>query len=77
MDCDEDDEGDEWDDEESVVVACPSCGAEVYEEAEQCPACGEWITPSSHPFPGRSWWFIGLGLAGMAATIIVLVLLGF
>ena len=76
------DDLDDWpdrddDEDEAVVVACPSCGADVYEDVEQCPACGEWVTHSTHPFSGRSFWFVGLGLVGIAATIAGLVLAGF
>jgi hypothetical protein len=73
------DDLDDWPDgdpDESDVVTCPNCGAEVYEDAEQCPACGEWITRSTHPLSGRSWWFVALGLVGVAATIASLALLG-
>ena len=47
---DEDDFADEeWVDDESQdeddLLACPSCGAHVHEETQQCPACGDWITP--------------------------------
>ena len=69
------DENDEEDD--SIVVTCPTCGADVYEDAEQCPSCGEWVTHSTHPFAGRSLWFVGVGLLGIAVTIAVLVLAGF
>ena len=35
------DEGDPEDD----VLACPSCRATVHEDTQQCPHCGDWITP--------------------------------
>ena len=79
-----DDDLDDWPDaaedadpDESDVVTCPKCGADVYEDAEQCPICGEWIEHSTHPFSGRAWWFVGLGIVGIAVTIAVLVLAGF
>ena len=31
------------DTDESDVVACPHCGREISELAEQCPHCGDWI----------------------------------
>ena len=37
------DDDDLWDDFASEVVACPECGEEVYEDAEQCPLCGAYI----------------------------------
>ena len=45
------DEGDEdWVDEEDGggeddLLACPSCSEEVHEDTQQCPHCGDWITP--------------------------------
>lgn len=75
-----DDDFDDWPedaDDETQVVTCPACGAEVYEDAEQCPVCGEWITSSTHPFAGRGLWFIGLGLLGILATIAALIIAGF
>ena len=68
---------DESDDEQTRTQECPMCGADVYEDAEQCPSCGEWIEHSTHPFAGRSMWFIVLGVLGIAVTIAALVLAGF
>ncbi len=36
---------DQWDDGEVEELSCPSCGGSVYEETQQCPHCGDWITP--------------------------------
>ena len=33
---------DEHDDD--LYVACPECGADVYEDAPQCPQCGWYVT---------------------------------
>ncbi len=66
------DEGDEDDLGRSETVTCPSCGADVYEDAEQCPSCGEWITSFRSPWQGRSTWWIVLGVLGVAATILAL-----
>ncbi|MCA9100245.1 MAG: zinc-ribbon domain-containing protein, partial [Planctomycetales bacterium] len=32
---------DAYDDDVVETVACPSCGAEIYEDAERCPHCGD------------------------------------
>tara|TARA_B100000029_G_scaffold286744_1_gene280483 strand:+ start:743 stop:1006 length:264 start_codon:yes stop_codon:yes gene_type:complete len=63
----------DWDDDESVTVTCASCGADVYEEAEQCPSCGEWITRFHSPWQGHSPWWVILGVLGVLATILALV----
>ena len=39
---------DEWvddDDNADTLLACPSCGVAVHEEAQQCPSCHDWIIP--------------------------------
>ncbi len=38
-------ESDLVDDDESETLNCPECGEDVYEESNQCPACGLYITP--------------------------------
>ena len=72
------DDGIDWDGGEdddldrSETVSCPSCCVDVYEDAEQCPSCGEWITSFHSPWQGRSTWWIVLGILGVAATILAL-----
>ena len=66
----EPDEGE--DDDEVETVACPACREEVYEEAQQCPHCGEYIDSSTRALDGHSWWFIALGIAGIAAVVLAM-----
>ena len=63
------------DDDEAETIPCPNCGADVYEDAPRCPSCDEYITASNSVWIGRPWWWIGLGIAGIAATILALSLL--
>lgn len=60
------------DDDLTETVACPECGAEVYEEAEQCPRCGSYITHGGGVWAGRPIWWIVLGLLGLAAGVLAL-----
>ncbi len=74
-------DGDHWEDEDNdwqdefdgseneadQYVDCPVCGADVYELAEQCPACGSYITHSTSAFSGKPWWWVTLGLIGILA----------
>jgi len=60
------------DDDLSETLPCPHCGAEVYEDAVQCPVCGAYITHRNTVFTGRPVWWILLGLLGILATIAVL-----
>jgi len=57
------------DDDSSEVVPCPECGADVYEDAEQCPTCGQYIVHSTSPWRGKPWWWVVLGLAGIMAML--------
>ena len=62
-DYDEDDSG------EVVLVPCPACGERIYEEAERCPECGEWIARGLTAWRGKPWLWIVLGLLGIGAVI--------
>ncbi len=69
----EDDYPDEEDDS-TATVECPACGAEVYEEAEQCPACGNYtLHADDYLWKDRPIWWIVLGAMGIAAVISMLV----
>jgi hypothetical protein len=64
---------DGWDEgAESLEVACPHCGADVFEDAEQCPHCGEYIVHSTSPWDGRPFWWRLLGVLGIVAVIVSL-----
>jgi len=65
------------DDESSETVSCARCGAEIYEDAFQCPVCGAYLTGGTAEGPvwsGRPGWWIVLGLLGILAVIAMLVL---
>lgn len=63
----------EDDSERSETVVCPACGADVYEDAEKCPLCGDWITPqlSGRAAPPLYRWGAVVLLAVIAALIIL------
>lgn len=68
-------EPDEFEDEDDVETrACPFCGLQVYEEAERCPACGEYVVFSDAAFSGWPWWSVALGVLGIVAVILTLTL---
>ncbi len=71
---------DEWpddadDDAETAVVTCPSCGAEIYEEAVSCPVCGDYVTHSPAVWEGKPLWWVVLGVIGTVAVIAALTVL--
>ncbi len=55
---DEDDDDVEW-------MVCPACHQDVHEDTQQCPHCGDWITPTYPKRPTRQ----------LAGAIIVLLLI--
>jgi predicted RNA-binding Zn-ribbon protein involved in translation (DUF1610 family) len=63
---------DEEDEDTAETLTCPACGEEVYEDAQHCPYCGEYVTHDSSALSGRPGWFIALGVLGVLAAILVL-----
>jgi hypothetical protein len=70
------DESEFDDDDDSQTHPCPECGADVYEDAEQCPVCGNYLIRDTNPLrqSSRPLAWLLLGLAGMAAVIVALLL---
>lgn len=66
----EDDLDDTGDADVSETLPCPACGCPVYEDAVQCPSCGDYIIhPGSSVWRGRPLWWIALGGLGIAALL--------
>ena len=67
-----DDEADEeWVEDEAEasdagLLSCPSCRREVHEDTQQCPHCGDWITPIDPSGLTKRWIW--------AAVVILLIL---
>jgi hypothetical protein len=51
------------------AVPCPFCGRSVYEFADVCPGCGNFIGGADDPTPHRSWWMIAGLLLCLIGTI--------
>jgi hypothetical protein len=62
------------DDLEDVTetVRCPNCWGDVYEDAEQCPACGEYVVMSTSAWEGKPLPWVLIGLTGIVAVIMAL-----
>ncbi|CAN5321848.1 hypothetical protein BH11PLA2_BH11PLA2_00710 [soil metagenome] len=58
------DHDDEW-----ATVKCRYCRAEIAEDSEQCPRCGNWFSREEHPSESKTWfWWVMIVLA-LAATL--------
>jgi hypothetical protein len=57
-----DDENEEDDADGETTIPCPHCGEDVFDNAEQCPACGMWLIADRRPLTGRPRWFVVLGV---------------
>jgi ribosomal protein L37E len=58
---------------------CPRCGAEVWDQAEVCPACGEYLGGNTSTRPPlmaewRAKWVILIILAVLIAFVLIYVL---
>ena len=49
--------GDDGEDAE-VTVACPYCGEEIYEDANWCPYCANYLSQEDSPRPRHPWWLV-------------------
>ncbi len=61
-----------YDDDGPATVPCPYCRADILEDAEQCPKCGEYISQEDAPrggFSTRGWLLMILML--LAAVLMV------
>ena len=70
---DDDYDVDSFDDDESETVECPNCGADIYEDVDRCPVCGDFVVHSSaYVWQNRPTWWVVLGLIGILAVIVAL-----
>lgn len=63
---DEDDSGDD-------LLTCPACQNAVHEDTQQCPHCGDWITPV---YATGSWkrtvWVLAVLLIILSFTLMTI-----
>jgi uncharacterized paraquat-inducible protein A len=62
------------DDADADLMTCPNCRAEVHEDTQKCPHCGDWITPQ---YPGelrKRWiWTAAAVLVVIAFLLMTLI----
>lgn len=68
---------DEFDDGDDYTRPCPHCGAEIYDDADYCPVCNQYILSTTSPWHGRSATWLILGLVGAIAAVMMLLLAAF
>lgn len=76
----EDDWEADWEDDESPddaddygTIECPHCGEEMFEDAPQCSACGQYLVRKTGEFwNGKPLWYVLLALLGIIAVIVML-----
>jgi hypothetical protein len=57
-------------DDEDDLIPCPSCGRPIFDDAEQCPHCGDYVVAgSTSPLAGKPAWYVLLALMGILAVI--------
>ena len=61
---DDDDESDDWeeDDEDDTLMPCPHCLGSVYDDAEQCPRCGMYLSREDAPYSKPLWLLLGVAI---------------
>jgi len=61
-----------YNDDSPPTVPCPRCKAEVFEDSERCPRCGNYLSREDEPTSARgAVWVIVMILALLAAVILV------
>jgi hypothetical protein len=55
-----DDEDDLDDDQDDETIPCPHCREPVYEDAEQCPSCGKYLSREDIPWRRPAWLIVGV-----------------
>jgi hypothetical protein len=67
---DDDSPGEEADDGDTTAP-CPHCGADIYDDAERCPACGMYLSAEDAPRAGWPAWMKVAAVLALIAAVIV------
>jgi uncharacterized paraquat-inducible protein A len=66
LDLDENwDDEDDPNEEDEATIPCPYCGEEIHEDAQQCPACGQYISAEDAPPASKPWWILIAAILGL------------
>jgi uncharacterized paraquat-inducible protein A len=61
-------DGDDEDDDETVP--CPHCRRPVYEDAERCPQCGNYLSREDAPHEAKPTWIVVTVIVVLAAILL-------
>ena len=53
-----------------ITFECPNCRREVYEQAEQCPRCGAYLSREDAPRSTHPRWIILTAILLLIALIV-------
>lgn len=61
-----------YDDDGPATVPCPHCRAEILEDSERCPRCGEYISGEDAPtkMSNTAWAVLVLMLVAVVLTVL-------
>ena len=73
LDPEEPDESDQDDEDGAVEIRCPNCKKWIFEDAEQCPMCGQYVSTEDPATPSgnKPMWMIIIILMLIAAMFVL------
>lgn len=51
------------------TIPCPHCGADVYDDAEQCPRCGMYLSAEDRPAAPRPMFVTVMLVLALVAAV--------
>jgi hypothetical protein len=61
-------------DDESSTAPCSACGAEIYDDSPQCPACGQYILATGNSTHGLTRWYLIAAAIALIAFVCYILL---
>jgi hypothetical protein len=55
-------------DADTDTIPCPHCQAAIFDEAEQCPECGTYLSAEDAPPQRKPWWIVAGTVACLAVV---------
>lgn len=71
---DEEVEVEEEGDSDADLLTCPTCRGAVHEDTQQCPHCGDWITPVDESGTIKRVVWIAAAILGIVAMVVATVM---